>query len=73
MMRVTAVFAVRMMGMLLMKELRRWHYLARHGNTSAVFQVLMILVWLGVYLVFLAGRRRRLTDVAAVENVDLPA
>lgn len=68
-----AVFAVRMMGMLLMKELRRGRYLARHGNTSAVLQILVILVRFHVHLVLLAGRLRRLADVAAVENVDLPA
>lgn len=76
MMRVTvAVFAMRMMSMLLMKKLRRWRYLARHGNASAVLQILVILGRLHVHLVLLAGhlRHRRLADVAAVVNVDLPA
>lgn len=69
-----AVFAVRMMGMLMMmKELRRWRYLARHRNTGAVLQVLAILLRLRVHLALLARRRRRLALVADVVNVDLPA
>lgn len=64
------VIAVRMMNMLLMKELRRWRYLARYGYAGAVLQILILRH--RVHLVLLAGRRR-LAGITAVVNVYLPA
>lgn len=73
MVRVTKpVFTMNSMKRLL-KELRRWRYLARDPDAGAALEVTVRVLDLRVDVHLVGLTARSLTALAAVEHVDLPA